>query len=211
MPDIGGMELLVIGIVALIVVGPKDLPKMFKKFGQIVGRVRGMAREFTHAMNEAADGTGMTEMNRDLRAATKFTSPKNMAKEMMGDVLDDIDPSKYEEGSATRIIAEKKASAQKEARELAAKARAIRAEKAAQAAELSGEPEEEGDAAPAAGAEPAAAKREAPAGAATKARDTKPAKAKAAKAKAAKPETSATAAAESTATGEVSEPQAERE
>ncbi|WP_341862373.1 Sec-independent protein translocase protein TatB [Gymnodinialimonas sp. 57CJ19] len=157
MPDIGGMELLVIGIVALIVVGPKDLPGMFKKLGQIVGRVRGMAREFTHAMNEAADGTGMTEMNRDLRAATKFTNPKAMAKEMMGDVMDDIDPSKYEEGSATRVIAEKKATAQKEAKELAAKARQIRAEKAAQAAELSGEPEEApAEAAPAADAAPAA-------------------------------------------------------
>ena len=165
MPDIGGMELLVIGIVALIVVGPKDLPAMFKKLGQMVARVRGMAREFTHAMNEAADGTGMTEMNRDLRAATKFTNPKAMAKEMMGDVMEDIDPSKYEEGSATRIIAEKKATAQKEAKELAAKAREIRAEKAARAAELSGEPDEaaEAAAAPAASEDPGPADVEAPA------------------------------------------------
>lgn len=160
MPDIGGMELLVIGIVALIVVGPKDLPAMFKKLGQMVARVRGMAREFTHAMNEAADGTGMTEMNRDLRAATKFTNPKAMAKEMMGDVMDDIDPSKYEEGSATRVIAEKKATAQKSAKELAAKAREIRAARAAQAAELSGEPDEVAEAA--AAPTPAAAPTDAP-------------------------------------------------
>ncbi|WP_247716849.1 Sec-independent protein translocase protein TatB [Gymnodinialimonas ceratoperidinii] len=210
------MELLVIGIVALIVVGPKDLPKMFKKFGQIVGRVRGMAREFTHAMNEAADGTGMTEMNRDLRAATKFTNPKNMAKEMMGDVLDDIDPSKYEEGSATRAIAEKKAAAQKDAKELAAKARAIRAEKAARAAELSGEPEEDDAVAPAAAAEPTAAKGEAPDAPATRAKAAKPAKAKAKapKSKAAKPATTAKAATTepaTTAAGEASEPQAGRE
>ncbi|ABD54127.1 Sec-independent protein translocase protein TatB [Jannaschia sp. CCS1] len=152
MPDIGGMELLVIGIVALIVVGPKDLPGMFKKLGQMVARVRAMGREFTNAMNAAADDTGMSEMNRDLRAATKFTNPKAMAKEMMGDVMDDIDPSKYEEGSATRVVAEKKAAAQKDAREMAAKAREIRAAKAAEAAELSGEPDEEAVAA----AEPAA-------------------------------------------------------
>lgn len=160
MPDIGGMELLVIGIVALIVVGPKDLPGMFKKLGQMVARVRAMGREFTNAMNAAADGTGMTEMNRDLRDAAKFTNPKAMAKEMMGDVMDDIDPSKYEEGSATRVIAEKKAGAQKEARELAAKAREVRAAKAAQAAELSGEPEDEPaptEAAPAPPAKPAPA------------------------------------------------------
>lgn len=150
MPDIGGMELLVIGIVALIVVGPKDLPGMFKKLGQMVARVRAMGREFTSAMNAAADDTGMTEMSRDLRSASKFTSPKAMAKDFMGDVMDDIDPSKYEEGSATRIIAEKKAAAQKETKKLVAKAREIRAAKAAKAAELSGEPEDEPIAAPAA-------------------------------------------------------------
>lgn len=147
MPDIGGMELLVIGIVALIVVGPKDLPGMFKKLGQMVAKVRGMAREFSHAMNDAADGTGMTEMNRDLRAAAKFTNPKAMAKDMMGDVMDDIDPSKYEEGSETRIIAEKKAAARAETLK---QAKELRAARAARDAELSGEPDEPAPAPPAA-------------------------------------------------------------
>ena len=135
MPDIGWMELLVIGIVALIVVGPEDLPKMFRKLGQMMGRVRGMAKEFTNAMNAAADESGMTEMSRDLRAASKFTNPKKMARDMMGDVMDDIDPTKFEEGSATRIIAEKKLAAQQETREK------IAAIKAAKAAETSAEPE----------------------------------------------------------------------
>ncbi len=136
MPDIGLMEMLVIGIVALIVVGPKDLPKMFRKLGQITGRIRGMAREFSSAMNDAADETGMSQMNRDLRAASKFTNPKSMAKDLMGDVMDDIDPSKFEEGSATRAIAEKKAAAQ------AATKERIAAMKAGEAAETSDEPEE---------------------------------------------------------------------
>ncbi|MBF9045262.1 twin-arginine translocase subunit TatB [Rhodobacterales bacterium HKCCE4037] len=138
MPDIGMMEMLVIGIVALIVVGPKDLPKMFRKLGQFTGRVRSMAKEFSNAMNEAADETGMTQMNRDLRAASKFTNPKKMARDMMGDVMDDIDPSKFEEGSATRAIAEKKAAAQQATKER------IAAMKAQRAAEESEEPEEDG-------------------------------------------------------------------
>ena len=57
--DIGWSELLVIGVVALIVVGPKDLPIMFRKAGQFVGRMRAMAREFTRAMDAAADASGV--------------------------------------------------------------------------------------------------------------------------------------------------------
>jgi sec-independent protein translocase protein TatB len=67
MPDIGWMELLVIGIVALIVVGPNELPGMFRKMGQFTGRIRAMAKDFQRAMDEAADETGMTDLNKDLK------------------------------------------------------------------------------------------------------------------------------------------------
>ena len=152
MPDIGFMELLVIGIVALIVVGPKDLPMMFRKLGQFTGRLRGMAREFSQAMNDAADDTGMSDITRDLKAASKYTSPRKMAKDLVGDALDgiekDIDPTQYEEGSATRTIAEKRAAAQAETKRRIAEA------KAARAAEMSGEPEEPGGDQPIAPADP---------------------------------------------------------
>jgi sec-independent protein translocase protein TatB len=73
--DMGWSELLVVGVVALIVVGPKDLPVLFRKVGQFVGKAKGMAREFSTAMNDAADDTGMREissgLNKSLKAATK--------------------------------------------------------------------------------------------------------------------------------------------
>ncbi|MCH7559554.1 MAG: twin-arginine translocase subunit TatB, partial [Planctomycetes bacterium] len=42
MLDLGWSELLIIGVVALIVVGPKDLPKMLRTLGQYVGRAKGI-------------------------------------------------------------------------------------------------------------------------------------------------------------------------
>ena len=54
MLDIGWSELLVIGIVALLVVGPKELPSLLRTVGQWVGRARGMAREFQKSMEDAA-------------------------------------------------------------------------------------------------------------------------------------------------------------
>ncbi|MDM7458992.1 MAG: Sec-independent protein translocase protein TatB, partial [Paracoccus sp. (in: a-proteobacteria)] len=44
MLDIGWTELLLIGVVALIVVGPRDLPKLFHSLGRITAKARGMAR-----------------------------------------------------------------------------------------------------------------------------------------------------------------------
>jgi len=43
------------------VIGPKELPVVFRKVGQFIGKAKAMAREFTTAMNEAADESGLKE------------------------------------------------------------------------------------------------------------------------------------------------------
>ena len=62
--DIGWSELLLIGVVALIVIGPEDLPKLFHTMGRITARARSMAREFTSAMEDAAKSSGLDEAAR---------------------------------------------------------------------------------------------------------------------------------------------------
>jgi sec-independent protein translocase protein TatB len=88
--DIGMWELMVVGIVALIVVGPKDLPKMFRTLGQVTGRIKAMAREFQTTMNAAASESGLDEMAKDLKKATDITrdlrnvtNPRKMGMEAM--------------------------------------------------------------------------------------------------------------------------------
>lgn len=78
MLDIGWSELLVIGVVALIVVGPKDLPEMFRTLGRMTAKARNMAREFQRAMEAAADETGVKDVAKDVQ---NITSPRSMGLE----------------------------------------------------------------------------------------------------------------------------------
>ena len=51
--EIGWTEMLVIAIVMIVIVGPKDLPKMLRTFGKTVAKLRGMAGDFQKQFNEA--------------------------------------------------------------------------------------------------------------------------------------------------------------
>ena len=77
MLDIGWSELLLIGVVALVVIGPEDLPKLFHTLGRLTARARGMAREFTSAMEEAAKGSGLDDAAKGLRDVSSLTSKNN--------------------------------------------------------------------------------------------------------------------------------------
>jgi sec-independent protein translocase protein TatB len=101
LPDIGGTELLVIAAVALIVVGPKDLPVLLRKLGQFVARIRGMANEFRASFDEMARQSELDELRKEVQAMREgqYTAPMRDAAAEAGDashvdqVFADIDAS----------------------------------------------------------------------------------------------------------------------
>jgi len=62
MLDIGGWEFLVVAFVLLMVVGPKDLPKMLRGFTRAMRQVRSMASEFTRGMEDLATDSELGDL-----------------------------------------------------------------------------------------------------------------------------------------------------
>lgn len=120
--DIGMVELLVIGVVALIVVGPKDLPGMFRTLGKFTAKARGMAREFQRSMEDAADESGVGDIAKDLK---KATSMKNMGLDGVKSAVKDFSDAAFDaDASRDRIEAAKKIDAAGEATKALAEKRA---------------------------------------------------------------------------------------
>lgn len=67
-PGVGGFEILVIGLVALLVVGPKDLPILMRRVGQVVGKARAMANEFRASFDEMARQSELDELRKEVEA-----------------------------------------------------------------------------------------------------------------------------------------------
>ena len=66
--DIGYSELLMIAVVALVVIGPKDLPVMMRKLGQYMAKLRGMASEFRASFDEMARQSELDELRKEVEA-----------------------------------------------------------------------------------------------------------------------------------------------
>jgi len=87
--DIGWGELVVIGIVALIAIGPKELPTVLRTLGQYMGKVRRMAAEFQGQFQEAMREAEMADLKKhaeDLKSSvsdlTSFDPMANTKKEI---------------------------------------------------------------------------------------------------------------------------------
>lgn len=100
LPDIGATELLVIAAVALIVVGPKDLPILLRKLGQWVAKMRGMANEFRASFDEMARQSELDELRKEVEAMRSGAYLNPLAQ-----VADDV-----RDASAEQVFADIEAS-----------------------------------------------------------------------------------------------------
>jgi sec-independent protein translocase protein TatB len=108
--DIGWSELVVIAVVALIAIGPKELPGVLRMIGQWMGKARKMAAEFQGQFQEAMREAEMADLKKsfdEVREAATGLTGGNVMTSLQKDVsdalrIDDVD--KPAEAAATPAI-----------------------------------------------------------------------------------------------------------
>ena len=78
--DISWTEILVIGVVALIAIGPRELPRVLYELGRWVRRLRAMAAEFQRHFSDLMHETELDELRRQAQAAHDLTKPHKLAE-----------------------------------------------------------------------------------------------------------------------------------
>ena len=98
--DIGWSEFVVIGVVALIAIGPKELPGVLRTVGQYMGKVRRMASEFQSQFQEAMREAEMADIKKSVDEMTDAATKQFTDFDPIGTVrkeiesLSSIDPMK---------------------------------------------------------------------------------------------------------------------
>jgi len=80
---VGYSELFVLALIAVIVIGPKDLPKVLRSFGRMMTKMRGMAREFQGHVDSAMKDAGLEDVKKDIQGLKSF-NPMSPAKNEIG-------------------------------------------------------------------------------------------------------------------------------
>jgi sec-independent protein translocase protein TatB len=93
--DIGWSEMALILLVALIVIGPKDLPRVARTVGQWVGKGRAMAREFQRALEDMAREAELDKVKSEIEKAGRTNLGKTIEKTIdpSGELSKAFDPT----------------------------------------------------------------------------------------------------------------------
>jgi len=92
--DIGWPELLLIGVVALVVIGPKDLPRALRTAGFWVRKARTLSREFQSSIDQMIREAELDEVRQELKKATEFDLEKEIKQTVdpTGELAQSIKP-----------------------------------------------------------------------------------------------------------------------
>jgi sec-independent protein translocase protein TatB len=82
LPGIGFSEILVLGLAALIFIGPKDLPMLMRRLGQMVGKGRRMAAEFQAAFDDIARQSELDELKQEIEALKRSNAMTKAAEDL---------------------------------------------------------------------------------------------------------------------------------
>ena len=78
--DIGWSEMAIIMLVALVVIGPKDLPRVAREIGRWSGKARAMARDFHRAIDDMAREADLEELKKTVDDARSLSSRRGLSK-----------------------------------------------------------------------------------------------------------------------------------
>lgn len=101
-PQFGFLELIVIGVIALVVIGPRDLPRLMRQFGRLVAKAKAMASEFTAAFDQMARESEMEELRKEIEALKS----ENIVAQTKRDIDQAVKPVQEELQSEIRAINE---------------------------------------------------------------------------------------------------------
>ncbi|MEM9234634.1 MAG: Sec-independent protein translocase protein TatB [Pseudomonadota bacterium] len=97
-PQVGMVELLTLAILALIIVGPKDLPRLLYGAGKVVGKLRRMADEFRSGFDQMAREVEIDEMRKEIEELKKSSIDQDV-RSALSDVSDDLEAKKQTSGN----------------------------------------------------------------------------------------------------------------
>lgn len=114
--DIGWSELLLVAVLAIVFVGPKDLPRLMRTAGQYTGRMRAMAREFQQSFEDMARESELEELRkevsslrgeamkplREVREAVEAPSSSRLPDDLSPDIVEAIREAEEIETFASR-------------------------------------------------------------------------------------------------------------
>lgn len=91
-PQIGFFEIIVVAVIALVVVGPKELPRLMRMAGKFAAQARRMAGEFQSAFNQMARESELDDMRREIESL-KRNNPVAEAKREVEAALKPVETS----------------------------------------------------------------------------------------------------------------------